>query len=315
MLAQAAAACRRRHLSGNTEAAYLQWIRRYLRHHGGAEAALERGPRGVVEFLDQVAGRDRVAVSTHIQALNALVFLYRDVLGREMGVLAGLRRIRRPQYQPVLLSVEEVRAVLNRMHGMPRLVAALLYGAGLRVGEALTLRVKDVDFRAATIAVRSPKGGRDRMALLPARLGVSLRRLVLWRLRLHKHDVRHGRGFAPLPGALARKYPSASRAFGWQYLFPSSMVRTCASTGRGLRWHMSPDTVQAAFRAAAEDAGIHKHATLHTLRHAFASHLLAQGADIRTIQQLLGHRHLDTTMRYTHVGQALRGTTSPLDRF
>lgn len=273
------------------------------------------GAPAVVRFLDHLAGSERVAASTHMQALSALLFLYRDVLQREVGALQGLRRVRRPSRVPVVLSATEVRAVLNAMRGMPRLVAALLYGSGMRVGEALALRVKDVDFDAGTITVRSGKGAKDRVVLMPARLSPSLRRLVLWRLALHKHDLRHGRGHVALPGALARKYPAASRAFGWQYLFPSSVVRECADTGRGLRWHLAPDTVQSAFRQALAEVGNHRQATLHTLRHSFATHLLAQGTDIRTIQQLLGHRHLDTTMIYTHVGQAVQGTVSPLDRF
>lgn len=313
MLQAVALACRRRHLSKSTEAAYTYWIRRFLAFEDGA--AVDAGAPAVVRFLDDLASVDRVAASTHLQALHALLFLFREVLQREVGRLEGLRRMRRPSRLPVVLSVEEVRMVLNAMRGMPRLAAALLYGSGMRVGEALSLRVKDLDLRAGTITVRSGKGAKDRMAILPSRLSGSLQRLMMWRLALHKRDVAHGRGFAALPGALSRKYRSASRAFGWQFLFASSVVRECAETGHALRWHLSPGTVQVAFRAALEGAGIHRQATLHTLRHSFATHLLAQGTDIRTIQQLLGHRHLDTTMLYTHVHQAVRGTVSPLDRF
>lgn len=312
-LQEVALACRRRHLSKSTEAAYGYWIRKFLAFETGN--AVEAGAPAAVRFLDHLASVDKVAASTHVQALHALLFLFREVLQREVGKLEGLRRMRRPTRLPVVLSVEEVRMVLNGMRGMPRLAAALLYGSGMRVGEALSLRVKDLDLRAGTITVRSGKGAKDRMAILPRRLAGSLNRLAMWRLSLHKRDVAHGRGHAALPGALCKKYRSASRAFGWQFLFASSVVRECTETGHALRWHLSPGTVQAAFRAALDGAGIHRQATLHTLRHSFATHLLAQGTDIRTIQQLLGHRHLDTTMIYTHVHQAVRGTVSPLDRF
>ena len=185
----------------------------------------------------------------------------------------------------------------------------------MRVGEGLALRVQDVDFRAATISVRSGKGAKDRVTVLPKRLVVPMQRLAMRRLALHRDDLRHGRGDAPLPGRLARKYPRASRSFGWQFLFASRLAHYQSETARWLRWHVSPSTVQAPFKAALRTCGIHRHASLHTLRHSFATHLLAQGTDIRTIQQLLGHRHLDTTMIYTHVRDAARAATSPLDRF
>ena len=198
---------------------------------------------------------------------------------------------------------------------MPRFVAALLYGTGMRVGEGLALRIQDIDFREATIAVRAGKGAKDRMTVLPKRLAPGLHRLAMRRLALHRDDLLHGRGHAPLPGRLGRKYPGASRSFGWQFLFASGVVHYRPETGHWLRWHISPSTVQEPFKAALLACGIHRHASLHTLRHSFATHLLAQGTDIRTIQQLLGHRHLDTTMIYTHVREAAQGTTSPLDRF
>jgi len=268
-----------------------------------------------VAFLNDLAVHGHMSASSHLQALNALLFLFRNVLGQEVGRLEGLRRMRRPQRLPVVLSVEEVRATLNAMHGMPRLIAALLYGSGMRVGEVLALRVKDVDLRACMVTVRAGKGAKDRVTMVPARLVKSLEHLLLRRLVLHREDVLRGDGHAPLPDALDRKYPSASRTFAWQYLFASAIVRRCPRTGRGLRWHVSPSTVQKPFKIALAEAGIHRHASVHVLRHSFATHLLAQGVDIRSIQQLLGHRHLDTTMIYTHVQQPERATTSPLDRF
>ncbi|WP_343160883.1 integron integrase [Thermomonas sp. HDW16] len=308
-------ACRARHLSRRTEAAYAHWVTRYMRFHGASRSALA-SEVGALRFLDHLVQRREVATSSHLQALNALLFLFRHVMRLEVSALEVRRRqVRRPERLPEVLSVAEVRAALNAMHGMSRLIAALLYGTGLRVGEALMLRVQDVDFRAGTITVRSGKGTKDRVTVLPKRLSASMQQLAMRRLALHREDLLHGRGHAPLPGRLANKYPRASRAFGWQFLFASSKVHCCPDTGRCLRWHISPSSVQEPFKAALLACGIHRHASLHTLRHSFATHLLAQGTDIRTIQQLLGHRHLDTTMIYTHVRDAAQATTSPLDCF
>lgn len=271
---------------------------------------------GAVAFLNDLVARGGVSVSSHLQALSALLFLFRHVSGREdVRALEGLRWMRRPQRVPVVLSVEEVRATLNAMCGMPRLMAALLYGSGMRVGEMLALRVKDIDLRAGVVTVRAGKGAKDRVTMLPVRLGRPLQQVLLRRLALHREDLLRGDGHAPLPDALDRKYPNASRSFAWQYVFASHAVRRCPRTGRGMRWHVSPSTVQEAFKDALRRAGIHRHASVHVLRHSFATHLLARGTDIRTIQQLLGHRHLDTTMIYTHVARAAKGTASPLDCF
>lgn len=308
-------ACRARQLSRNTEAAYVHWVARYQRFLGlrrsaaGDEAAACR-------FLDHLVERGEVATSSHLQAINALLFLHREVLGAAGTRLLERRRgVRRPQRLPEVLSPDEVRAALNAMRGMPRLVAALLYGSGMRVGECVALRVQDLDFRAGTIVVRSGKGAKDRMTVLPARLSSPLQQLALRRIALHRRDLLAGGGHAPMPHRLARKYPSAPRAPGWQFLFASHVERVDPDSGRRGRWHVSPSSIQEPFKAALLACGIHRHASLHTLRHSFATHLLAQGTDIRTIQQLLGHRHLDTTMVYTHVRDAARGATSPLDRF
>jgi len=315
LLAGLREACWARHLSRRSEAAYVHWATRYLRFHGADRSALSTEP-GAVRFLDHLVQRREVAISSHLQALNALLFLFRHVMRRDVSALEARRRqIRRPERLPEVMSVEEVRATLNAMRGMPRIIAALLYGTGMRVGEALALRIQDIDFRAATINVRTGKGAKDRVTVLPRRLVAPLQRLAMRRLALHREDLLHGRGHAPLPGRLAKKYPRASRAFGWQFLFASSKVHYCPDTGHWLRWHVSPSSVQEPFKAALQACGIHRHASLHTLRHSFATHLLAQGTDIRTIQQLLGHRHLDTTMIYTHVRDAARATASPLDCF
>ena len=305
--------CRRRHYSRRTEEAYRFWIRGFILFHGKQHPRTV-GPGGIVRFVDHLARERRISASTQNQVLCALLFLYRKVLEIEVGRIAGLRRVERAPRVPVVLSIEEVRAVLSHMHGTRRLMAEVLYGAGLRVNECLTLRVKDIDFHARTIQVRNGKGGTDRTTVLPASLIAPLQRHLVRVVALYRSDALQGNGYAPLPGALHRKYPNAARSLAWQFVFPSTAQRSCPETGRLLRWHASDSNVQKAFKRALERAGIHKHASAHTLRHSFATHLLASGTDIRTIQLLLGHRSLETTMTYTHVHQSVRGTTSPLDR-
>lgn len=307
------AICRRRHFSRRTEEAYRFWIRSYILFHR-KQHPKTLGVAGIVPFLNYLAAERKVAASTQSQVLSALLFLYRDVLQIDVGHLQGLRRVQRKVRLPVVLTVDEVRDVLAEMQGTPRLMAELLYGAGLRVMECMTLRLKDLDFRSGTITVRNGKGAKDRTTLLPTRLTQPLQRHVLGVIGLYKQDVRSGRGYVPLPGALHRKYPQAARSISWQFLFPSTVIRPCPETDRPLRWHASESSVQKPFKLALERAGVHKHAGVHALRHSFATHLLAQGTDIRTIQLLLGHKNLQTTMIYTHVQQALRKTTSPLDR-
>lgn len=310
---QVSLVCRRRHLSRRTEQAYRFWIRKYIHFHNRQHPRLV-GPPGIVTFINHLATARAVAASTQSQALHALLFLYRDVLDVEVGHLNGLRRIQRRDRLPVVMSVDEVTATLAKMEGVTALMAHLLYGSGLRVTECMTLRVKDVDLGASLIHVRAGKGGKDRTTVLPSRLKYALQRQLLKVATLHKQDVARGAGFAPLPNVLERKYPRASQSLAWQFLFPSRVVRACSQTARRLRWHASESRVQTAFRTALLQAGIVRHASVHTLRHCFATHLLAAGTDIRTIQLLLGHRNLKTTMIYTHVDQAIRKTISPLDR-
>lgn len=300
-------------MSRRTEEAYRFWIRHYVLFHG-KQHPLVLGPGAVAPFINYLATHRKVAASTQSQALNALVFLYRDVLGIEIGHLQNLQRVQRTHRVPVVLTTDEVRRVLLAMRGTSRLMAELLYGAGLRVTECITLRVKDIDFDSSSITVRCGKGGKDRTTVLPHALKSVLQRQLLAVVALYKHDVRHGGGFVPLPHALHRKYPNAARSIGWQFVFPSRVVRPCPLTGRLLRWHASESTVQRAFRGALDAVGVRKHASVHTLRHSFATHLLAQGTDIRTIQLLLGHNSLQTTMIYTHVLQTTKTVTSPFDR-
>ena len=305
--------CRRRHYSRRTEEAYRFWIRKYIHFHL-LKHPRDVGIEGIASFINFMAVERHVAASTQTQALNALMFLYRDVLGIEVTHIEGLKRVQHISRIPVVLTVDEVRAVFSHMSGTTRLIAELIYGAGLRVTEAMTLRIKDLDFRAGMISVRCGKGCKDRTSILPVRLASSLQQHLLRVISLYKHDALHGRGFAPLPGALDRKYPNSARSVGWQFVFPSSVVRACPETGKILRWHASDSTVQRAFKTALAQAKIHKHASVHTLRHSFATHLLANGTDIRTIQLLLGHTNLNTTMIYTHVHQTAKSTVSPLDR-
>lgn len=306
------ATCRRRHLSPNTEDAYKLWIRHYIRFHRGRHPR-DTGVDGIVPFLTHCADVRRVSASTHMQALSALLFLYRDVYGKEVGHLKGLRRVRRVATVPIVLTKDEVRSVLLRLEGIPRLACLLIYGSGMRVMECLTLRVHDIDLGNRIVRVAAGKGGKARNAMLPERLLPRLQHHLHEVVAKHRMDVLNGAGYAPLSGALQRKHASASRATGWQFLFGSQFIRTCPQSGLRQRWHLSPSTVQDAFRNALRGAGIHKQASLHGLRHAFATHLLASGTDVRTIQALLGHKHLDTTMRYTHLLKSVDATRSPLD--
>lgn len=255
-----------------------------------------------------------MAASTQSQALNAVVFLYDAVLGKPLGEMHGLKRVQRRQRIPVVLNRDEVKRVLNLMSGTSRLMAELMYGAGLRVHECCTLRIKDLDFIARAISIRNSKGSKDRTTVLPDLLSTPLQAHLLRVVALHQDDLMKGGGFAPMPDALERKFPSASRSRAWQFVFPSAVTRRWNDGVRLVRWHVSDSTVQRAFRDAVRHADIHKHASVHCLRHSFATHLLAAGTDLRTIQLLLGHRSLQTTMLYTHVLEVTRQVTSPLDQ-
>lgn len=305
--------CRRRHFSPRTEEAYRYWIHQYIVFHDRTHPGILNAVH-VEEYLNCLANARRVSASTQTQALNALVFLYESVIEKPLGRMARLQRVQRRDRVPVVLSPEEVKAVLVHLKDSLKLMAELMYGAGLRVGECVALRVKDVDLSSGVLNIRDGKGGKDRTSLLPERLRSPLQQHLLRVAALHQHDISRGGGLAPMPNALARKYPSASASLAWQFVFPSSVLRPWGESGRSVRWHVSDSTIQRAFRNALSAAGILKHASVHTLRHSFATHLLANGTDIRTIQLLLGHRNLQTTMIYTHVIEVTRKVTSPLDR-
>jgi len=304
---------RRRRLSHRTANAYAGWIRRFVRFHG-LRHPRELGAAQVAAFLTHLAVEVSVAAATQNQALAALLFLYRDVLGIELGALPEATRARRPKRLPAVLSRDETRRLLAAMDGVEALVARLLYGGGLRLLEALRLRVQDLDFERHEIVVRSGKGDRDRRTMLPGSAVTPLREHLERVRRLHARDLAAGHGSVELPGALARKLPSAAIDWSWQWVFPSPSFVRDPPTGEMLRHHLLPQRVQRAVSAAAKTCGLTKRATCHTLRHSFATHLLEAGYDIRTVQELLGHRQVSTTMVYTHVlNRGGRGVRSPLD--
>jgi len=313
LLARVRRAIRVRHYSRRTERVYVRWIRRYVRFCG-LRHPLELGEADLARFLSSLAVEQGVSASTQNQALAALLFLYREVLGVRVGWLVNLVRAKRPERLPVVLTRAEAHAVLARLRGPVRLVAALLYGAGLRLFEALQLRVKDLDFGAAEILVRGGKGDRDRLTLLPVAVRAPLGRQLALVRALHERDVAAGAGSVELPDAVARKYPAAGREWRWQWVFPAGRMYRDPRSGERRRHHLHETVVQRAFRLAVQASGIAKPATCHSLRHSFATHLLAAGHDIRTVQELLGHRDVRTTMIYTHVLK--RGpfaVRSPLD--
>ena len=307
------AALRLRHYSLRTEQAYVGWARRYIHFHGIRHPD-EMGSSEVVEFLSDLAVRGNVAASTQNQALAALLFLYREVLGRELEGLDHAVRARRPRHLPVVLTRDEVAAVLAQLQGTEWLVASLLYGTGMRVLECLQLRVKDLDAPRRQILVRGGKGNWDRATLFPVALEAPVSRQLADTRLVFDRDRKRGVPGVALPRALARKYPSAPTEWGWHWLLPSHRLSTDPRSGTTRRHHLHPSGVQRAIRAAARRAGLTKRVSPHTFRHCFATHLLEQGADIRTVQTLLGHRSVKTTMIYTHVlDRGPLGVKSPLD--
>ncbi|HEY7372150.1 MAG TPA: integron integrase [Polyangia bacterium] len=304
---------RARHYSPRTEESYVAWIRRFILFHGRRHPA-DLGEPEVTSFLSALATERHVSASTQNQALAALLFLYQSVLDREIAWLEGVIHAKRPERLPVVLSRGEVARVLAAMRNAEQLCASLIYGAGLRLLEALQLRVKEVDFAGQQLIVRDGKGRKDRVTLLPATLQPRLR-AHLDRMRdQHASDLCAGAGFVQLPDALRVKYPSAPREWLWQWVFPASRLYVDRVTGERRRHHLHETVIQRAVRRAAHAAGIAKAVSPHALRHSFATHLLESGSDIRTIQQLLGHKDVSTTMIYTHVlRRGPLGVRSPLD--
>lgn len=306
--------CRVKHYSIRTEQRYVDWIRRFILFHNKRHPA-EMGAPEVEAFLTHLAVAGNVAPSTQNQALAALLFLYRDVLDIDLPWLEGITRAKKEPRLPVVLTESEVRLVLNHLDGVQAMIAGLLYGSGLRLMEALRLRVKDVDFERREIIVRDGKGGKDRRTVLPDSLGAPLQS-QLERVRVfHDLDTQNGLDPVYLPHALARKYPNAGRELGWQYFFPAAQPAVDPRTGLYRRHHLGEKSFQRSIKSAVRRAGINKPATSHTLRHSFATHLLERGYDIRTVQELLGHNDVRTTQIYTHVlNCGGRGVHSPLDQ-
>jgi integron integrase len=305
---------RLRHYSIRTEQAYCDWIRRYVHFHKmRSRADLGEAESKIELFLSDLAVNGQVAASTQNQAFNALLFLYREVLHQPFENVQAVRADR-PVRVPVVLTVEEVKQVMAAMTGTPQLVVKLLYGSGLRLLEALRLRVQDLDFGMKQVTVRDGKGAKDRYTVLAEGAIPALKEHLVYVERIHQQDLRQGYGAVYLPGALERKFPNAALEWRWQYVFPARDVSTDPRSGEVRRHHIDEATVQKAIKVAAARTGIVKRVTSHIFRHSFATHALRRGADIRTIQELLGHEDVSTTMIYTHVlRQGGCGMKSPLD--
>jgi integron integrase len=304
---------RARHYSPRTEKAYIAWIRRFIFFHGRRHPDALGAPE-VAGYLSHLAAQQNVSSSTQTQAFAAILFLYRDVLGHNLVGLDDVARARRPVRVPLVLARDEVRAILRRMSGTPLLMCSLMYGSGLRLLECCRLRVKDVDFDRSEITVHDGKGRKDRVTVLPARLMPALQAQLRRTQQQYLADLDGQAGYVALPYALDRKYPNASREWPWQWFFPASRIHIDAETRQRRRHHLHESLLQRAFASAVRAAGLAKPASCHTLRHSFATHLLETGCDIRTIQELLGHTDVSTTMIYTHVlNWGGRGVRSPLD--
>lgn len=314
LLDQVRARIRVKHYSIRTESQYVQWIKRYIYFHGKRHPR-DLGAPEVEAFLSDLAVTGGVSASTQNQALSALLFLYREVLEVQLPWLDNVTRAKPSQRLPVVLTPAEVRAVLDRMDGVYGLMARLLYGTGMRLMEGVRLRVKDVDFGRNEILIRDGKGAKDRVTMLPAALAGPLADHLARRRVIYEDDLRDGKAAVWLPDALAKKYPNAPTEWGWQFVFCSGSHSTDPRSGAVRRHHVDEKLLQRAMKKAVTVARLTKPATPHTLRHSFATHLLEGGSDIRTVQELLGHSDVSTTMIYTHVlNKGGRGVTSPLDR-
>jgi integron integrase len=313
LLELARAEIRRRFYSIRTEQAYLYWIKQFILFHNKRHPS-EVGHGGVTEFLSHLVIHKDVAASTQNQAFSAILFLYRDVLKQPLQPLDGVERAKRPEKLPVVFSRQEISAILAQLEASKWLIASLLYGSGLRLMECLRLRVKDLDFDYAQIVVRDGKGAKDRVTVLPATLRGPLQGHLVRVRALHEQDLKSGYGRVYLPHALARKYSNASREWCWQYVFPSARMSVDPRSGARRRHHVAETAIQKAVSMAIRRAGVSKPGSCHTFRHSFATHLLEAGYDIRTVQELLGHKEVCTTLIYTHVlNKGGKGVKSPLE--
>jgi integron integrase len=313
LLEQVSDSIQRKQYSRKTEQAYVNWIRRYILFHNKTHPK-DMGVAEVEKYLTHLAAERQVAASTQNQALSAILFLYKEVLKTPMTTSFQFIGAKKPKRLPVVLTKGEVQRVLSRLAGEYHIIAQLLYGSGLRVAEVVRLRVQSIDFEQRQILVRDGKGAQDRITMLPEIVVARLKQHLATVEDLHQDDLRNGYGRVFLPNALARKYPNAEREWIWQYVFPSKRISASWDDGIMRRHHISPSTVQKAVRRASSTAKINKHVTLHTFRHSFATHLLEAGYDIRTVQELLGHKNVKTTMIYTHVlNRGPKAVRSPLD--
>jgi integron integrase len=304
---------RLKHFSPKTEKSYLYYIKDFIRYHQ-MRPPRELGVEEIREYLSHLAVEKHVAASTQNIALSALLFLYKQVLTIDLPYIDHIERAKQPDRLPVVFTPEEVRNILNQLEGLPHLVSSLLYGSGMRLGECLRLRIKDLDFTYQQITIRDAKGYKHRITMLPQTLIAPLQQQILIAKRIHQQDLAEGFGAVALPNALARKYPNAARAWHWQYVFPARNRSRDPHSGIVRRHHLLEDVIQKSVRQAIRQAKITKHGSCHTFRHSFATHLLQDGYDIRTVQELLGHKDVKTTMIYTHVlNKGGRGVRSPLD--
>jgi len=301
-----------RNMSRKTESAYLRWIKEYVIFHQ------KKHPKDLTEkhiqsFLTHLAVNKNYSPSTQSQALNAIVFLYKEVLDQQLGDFSSFTKAKAKSHIPVVFSKNEAKSIISKMQGTPRLIASILYGSGLRLMEALRLRIQDIDFEQDMIIVRNGKGNKDRVTLLPGSVNAELREHIAKRKKMHNDDLKMNRGFTTMPFALSKKYPNADAEFFWQYVFASNRF-VKSDDGKICRHHIFESTIQRAISSAIKNTSITKHGTPHTFRHSFATHLLEAGYNIRTVQELLGHKSVRTTMVYTHVmNKGGMGVKSPLD--
>jgi len=306
---------RLKHYSIRTEQAYVDWVKRFILHFD-KQHPKDLGAHHVEQFLTHLAVKSKVSASTQNQAKSALLFLYKEVLGLELPWLDDVEQAKAPKRLPVVLTKEEVKSILDQLEGTNHLIVSLLYGTGMRILEALRLRVKDIDFSRKEILIRDGKGYKDRVTMLPASLVEPLKQHLLKVQSLHEQDLAAGFGEVFMPMALDKKYPNGGRSWSWQYVFPSVKLSIDPKSNKTRRHHTDEKTIQRAVKKAVKLSGITKLGTPHTLRHSFATHLLESGYDIRTVQELLGHSDVSTTMIYTHVlNKGGRGVSSPLDNF
>jgi len=298
--------------SSKTIEAYTHWIKEFIRFNNTRHPR-ELGKEHLEKYLTHLAVERDVSASTQNQALSAILYLYKKIVVKEIGWLQDVVRARRTVRLPVVFTKQEINSIFNHLSGVPKLICSLLYGSGLRLGEALSLRVKDIDFENKQIIIREAKGGKDRTTPLPQKIIPELRTHLNGVYIQHKKDLKNGKGKTKLPFALAKKYPNANSELGWQYVFPADKFITEKNSGLVFRFHIHESTIQKRIKEAKRKSRILKHATSHTFRHSFATHLLENGYDIRTIQELLGHSSVKTTMIYTHVANIGVGIKSPLD--